>query len=77
MTLQNLKVLRKMNNLSQADMASNLKIGFNTYRSKENGKTEFTLNEAREVSKIFKMTIEEIFFEKLVFKRNTNKEGNE
>lgn len=76
MSLQNLKLLRKMYNLSQADMANRLKIGFNTYRNKENGKTSFTLNEAHKVSKIFKMPIEEIFFGNLVFKRNTNEEEN-
>lgn len=58
----NLIALRKLNGLSQKDMAKKLEISHHSYRNKENGTTEFTLSEAKKVSDIFGLTIENIFF---------------
>ena len=47
--------------LSQEDMARELGISVKTYNVKENGKSEFTLEEARKLLKIFNCKFEEIF----------------
>ncbi|QEK12755.1 helix-turn-helix domain-containing protein [Crassaminicella thermophila] len=69
--MRNLKALRVKYGLTQADMAKKLEISEVAYRNKENGYTQFTLNEARKISKIFKETIEAIFFENEVYTKET------
>lgn len=71
--MRNLKALRAKHNLTQADMAKTLNISQVAYRSKENGRTQFTLSEARKISKEFNQSIEEIFFENEVYDRETYK----
>lgn len=58
-----LKALRAQYGLSQVDMARILGICEVSYLSKENGKREFKVSEARIISKYFKIPAEEIFFE--------------
>lgn len=48
---------------TQDDLANYLGITLNSYHNKENGKTQFTLNEARKISLKYNKKIEDIFFE--------------
>ena len=57
----NLKSLRAKNNMNQIEMAIILDMTPTTYNRKENGFRAFTLEEAFNISKHFKVTIEEIF----------------
>ena len=50
-----------MNGMTQQDLANLLDLSASTLSFKINGKTEFTLNEAKKISKYFNMTIEDIF----------------
>lgn len=59
---KNLKVLRASLNLTQEEFASFINIPISTYRKKENGNTNFTLEEAYKISKIANRSIEEFFF---------------
>ena len=68
---KNLKTLREFNGFTQGYMAEQLGITLGSYHNKEMCKTEFTLNEAHNISEIFKMPIDDIFFKKLVFDMNT------
>jgi len=56
-----LKSLRRYHNISQEKMAYLLKIHERTYAYKENGDSEFKLNELLTISRLFKKPIEEIF----------------
>ncbi|SKB28588.1 putative transcriptional regulator [Acetoanaerobium noterae] len=49
--------------LSQKQLAKHLGITLRTFNDKINGKTDFSLKEARIVSSYFGKTIEEIFLE--------------
>lgn len=57
-----LRSLRATKGLRQEDMADLLGISRNSYHKKEICEREFTLEEARTISKYFNKTIEEIFF---------------
>ncbi len=47
--------------LSQEDVAKELSITVKTYNLKENGKSEFTLEEVRKLLKLFNCNFEDIF----------------
>lgn len=61
-TFFKLKALRVEHDMTQEDLAKRLNIHEVTYNRKEKGTTDFTLTEARTLSNLFKMTIEQIFF---------------
>lgn len=71
MANKNLKLLRKKFGKSQEDMARLLNISLTSYCNKENGSSGFSLNEAHQISSIFNMSIDDIFFKELVFITNT------
>lgn len=56
-----LKGILTMNGMTQQDLANLLGLSASTLNFKINGKTEFTLNEAKKISDYFKMSIEDIF----------------
>ena len=62
--------LRKINNISQQEMAALLKINPTTYSMKENGKSDFKLDEIYTIAKFFNKRIEEIFLPTSI--RNTD-----
>ncbi|MCT4593139.1 MAG: helix-turn-helix domain-containing protein [Anaeromicrobium sp.] len=59
---KSLKAYRKLVGINQSDLAQMLGIGTNTYSFKENGKTPFTLDEAKTIADFFGATVDEIFF---------------
>jgi len=67
--VRNLKALRVKFDLNQEDLAKILEISVVAYRNKENGKTQFTLEEAKKISNIFDFSIDEIFFEDKVHEK--------
>lgn len=58
----NLKRLRMFFGLTQQDMAELLKVDKRTYINKENGDSQFKLNEMYLISKRFKLSVDQIFF---------------
>lgn len=60
-----LKAARELKNVKQSDVAEFLEISPNTYWNKENGKTEFTISEAKKLSKYFDISVLELFFNNL------------
>jgi putative transcriptional regulator len=62
MVNKELKVLRCLKSLNQADIAKALNITTASYNRKENGKQPFLLHEAKIISNLFNKSIEEIFF---------------
>ena len=60
--MSDLKRLRKVLNLTQADMAEKLGITPAYYAHIENGRRKVSLKLAYKLSKIFNLSIEEIFF---------------
>lgn len=61
-----IKSLRELHDLNQEEMAQKLGISKPAYFKKENGITEFTISEAKNLAEIFGKTVEEIFFAKEV-----------
>lgn len=59
-----LKQLRLAENISQKDMAILVGMTHRCYRSKENGERSVSLDEAKRISEVFGMKIEDIFFKK-------------
>lgn len=66
MTFRKLKAYRELKGVNQSVMAEMLGVRPNTYSFKENGKTEFTLSEAKKIADYFKTTIDHIFFDEKV-----------
>ena len=66
-----LKALRVMRDLTQEELAKELGIHEVTYNRKEQGLSQFTLNEAKQISDFFKESIEDIFFAQSVYKMET------
>ncbi|EJT5930474.1 transcriptional regulator [Clostridium perfringens] len=66
-----LKAYRKLNSLNQEKLAELIGVASNTYSFKENGKVEFSLNEAKKIADLFGVTIDELFFGKEVRVKNT------
>lgn len=62
--------LRKNKNITQEEMANILKININTYSSKENGKSDFKLEEIFTIAELFNKRVEEIFLPSNI--RNTD-----
>lgn len=56
------KAYRKYYDLTQAELAEKIGICAMSYNRKETGKQEFTLAEAKKISDLFGLSIEEIFF---------------
>lgn len=63
MTNMQLYVARRENKLKQSDLAKKLRISKQTYYRKENGISEFTQREMIMLAKIFKCTLNELFWE--------------
>lgn len=63
--------LRKINDVSQQELADLLNINVATYSAKENGKSDFKLEEIFMIAKYFNKRIEEIFLPSNI--RNTDK----
>ena len=57
----NLKNLRKINNISQNDLADALSVSRQTINSIENGKFDPSLTLAIKLTRYFKVSIDEIF----------------
>jgi len=60
--LDNLKRAREKAEISQKEVADFLGVCKETYRKKENGKSEFSLKEAKKIANLFDTKIEKIFF---------------
>lgn len=54
-------IKRKENKLKQADVAKILHIDKQTYYLKENGKSEFTISEAKKLATYYDCSIDELF----------------
>lgn len=57
----NLRKLRVELNVSQKEFAQMISMPTSTYRKKENGETQFTLEEAYKIAKIANKPIDQIF----------------
>lgn len=68
---ENLRYLRKQNNISGEEIAKSLGLTKATYSKKENGLVKFSLDEAKVISTVFNKSIEEIFFKREVSKMDT------
>lgn len=55
--MNNLKIYRKQNKLTQKEIANYLKISQPTYSNIENTKKELTLSQATYLAKLYKITI--------------------
>ncbi|NEZ46120.1 helix-turn-helix transcriptional regulator [Clostridium niameyense] len=67
-----LKAYRQLKGINQSAMADLIGVSLNTYNFKENGKKQFTLQEAKSISDYFGVTIDEIFFNDSVNIKLTN-----
>lgn len=61
-TFAKLKGLRAEHGVSMAKMAKVIGISESAYIARETGRREFKISEARTISKYFKSSMEEIFF---------------
>lgn len=59
---QKLKSLRMLIGYNQKMMAEFLNISVTSYSQKETGKGVFTLEEAKNIADLFKVTVDELFF---------------
>lgn len=57
-----LKAERELKAVNQSDVAKFLGISSNTYWNKENGKTEFTVSEAKKLAEYFGVSVVDLFF---------------
>ncbi len=57
-----LKAYRQLTGMNQSEFGKILGISLSNYNSKENGKSHFTLEEAKKISDYFQTTIDEVFF---------------
>lgn len=57
---EKIKFYRRINNLSQADMAEKLWMSQRAYHRLENGETSLTLHRIHQLSKIFKISIPQL-----------------
>ena len=71
MVAKNLRILRELKDMRQSDVAKAIGISSGSYQNKETGKTEFTLSEAKKISDLFALSLEEIFFNPIDNKLNT------
>lgn len=54
-------VARKERRLKQSDVAKILMIDVQSYRSRELGRIEFTIREAKRLAKFYGMTLDDLF----------------
>lgn len=57
----NLYIARRENNLYQKEVARKIGMHPQTYHLKESGKKDFTLSEAKRLSKLFDRSLDELF----------------
>lgn len=69
----NLKMLRAKHSIKQKMLSDLLGITLTSYSSKENGRRPFSLDEAKKISDLFQLSIENIFFNELVHVKETYK----
>lgn len=67
-----LKGLMTEKNITQQELAEILEMSITTLNFKINGKSDFSIKEAKKVSKLFDKTIEEIFYNDEINKIKTN-----
>ena len=60
MGLRILKSKRILFNLTQEEIAKEVGINIKSYNLKENGKREFTLDEAKKISNLLKLNLNEV-----------------
>ena len=60
MGLRILKSKRILFNLTQEEIAKEVGINLKSYNLKENGKREFTLNEAKKISNLLELNLNEV-----------------
>ena len=60
MGLRILKSKRILFNLTQEEIAKEVGINIESYNLKENGKREFTLDEAKKISNLLKLNLNEV-----------------
>lgn len=61
MMYNNLFIQRRENRLTQEQVAKAIGMTKQTYCSKESGKRDFTLKEAKLLAKLFKKTLDDLF----------------
>lgn len=61
-----LKFYRRKNRITQAEIAKILGIDQSSYSRKEKGDAQFTIAEAKKLSEILKMSIEDLFFKDIM-----------
>lgn len=66
-----IKKFRESQNLKQEDLAKIINVSAVNYSKKENGNVKFSLNEARVIAQHFNKSIEELFFNDKVSKKET------
>lgn len=57
-----LKAYRELHGIKAQQMADEIGVNINTYCSKENGKTTFSLTEAKIIADKLNKTVDEVFF---------------
>lgn len=62
MNLQRLRSLRVLKSLNMHEFAEKVDIKYSTYCTREQGKTELTLSEAKRIADFLGMTIEDVFY---------------
>ena len=62
MANKTLKAYRMLKGVKQENIAEILGITWTTYRNKETGKTQFSLDEAKKISDYLNVSIEQLFF---------------
>lgn len=66
-----LKAYRQLKGVNQSVIAELIEVQLTTYSFKENGKKQFTLDEAKKIADYFGTTIDDIFFNDEVNFTNT------
>lgn len=71
--LNYIKALRAYNSLTQTNVANILGCTYQTYSSKENGKTNFTLDELNALAKEFNVPVTNFFMDDVsILETNSN-----
>ncbi|BFK81450.1 helix-turn-helix domain-containing protein [Clostridium baratii] len=71
MVTKKIKTYRFVGSIKQEVLANLIGVTLTTYCNKENGKTEFTLKEAKTLADFFGTTIDDLFFNPSVNFPNT------
>lgn len=64
--LSNIRTLRILRNLTQAELAAELDIGTRQYNNLETGKSDFKLGQLNVIAKIFKVKLMMLFSDDLL-----------